>query len=93
MAHAVRRSGGARFLADVAAEVGLSPPRLRALVREEAGVPLVRLRAWERLRDAVARLGAAPVAPAAADAGFADQAHLTRTARALIGRTPATFRP
>jgi methylphosphotriester-DNA--protein-cysteine methyltransferase len=30
-----------------------------------------------------------PIALAAVDAGFADQAHLTRTATRLIGRTPA----
>jgi AraC-like DNA-binding protein len=29
-----------------------------------------------------------PIALAAVDAGFADQAHLTRTATRLIGRTP-----
>jgi AraC-like DNA-binding protein len=29
-----------------------------------------------------------PIALAAADAGFADQAHLTRTTTRLVGRTP-----
>jgi AraC-like DNA-binding protein len=33
-----------------------------------------------------------PIALAAADAGFADQAHLTRTANRLLGQTPATWR-
>ncbi|WP_211245968.1 helix-turn-helix domain-containing protein [Actinomadura oligospora] len=79
-------------LSDVAATVGLSAPRLRALVRDSVGIPLVRLRRWARLRAAVTELPRASVATAAADAGFADQAHLTRTARDFLGRTPASLR-
>ncbi|MFB4318998.1 helix-turn-helix domain-containing protein [Actinomadura sp. 21ATH] len=79
-------------LPSVAAGVGLSPPRLRALVRESAGVPLVQLRRWARLRTAIAGLSRTTVATAAAAAGFADQPHLTRTARSLLGRTPASLR-
>ncbi|MEU0571253.1 helix-turn-helix domain-containing protein [Nonomuraea sp. NPDC005983] len=78
-------------IAAIAADVGLSAPRLRALVRESVGTPLVRLRQWARLRAAVAALPGASVATAAADAGFADQAHFARTARDLIGRTPASL--
>ncbi|GAA2082470.1 hypothetical protein GCM10009801_42240 [Streptomyces albiaxialis] len=74
-----------------AEEVGLSPVRLRALVRESVGVPLVLLRRWARLRTAVTALAQAPPATAAAEAGFADQPHLTRTARTLLGRTPGSF--
>ncbi|MFD8383009.1 helix-turn-helix domain-containing protein [Streptomyces sp. NPDC059679] len=73
----------------VAAEVGLSAPRLRALVREAVGTSLAVLRQWARPRDAVAALPGA--SPAAAYAGFADQAHLTRTSRKLIGRTPGSL--
>ncbi|MFG3258269.1 helix-turn-helix domain-containing protein [Streptomyces sp. NPDC048172] len=76
----------------LAEEVGLSPVRLRTLVRESVGIPLVRLRRWARLRDAVGALSSVPPARAATDAGFADQPHLTRTARTLLGRTPASFR-
>ncbi|MEI5101147.1 helix-turn-helix domain-containing protein [Streptomyces sp. PmtG] len=92
--HAVRASGRARRLADVAADVGLSPVRLRALVRAEIGVPLAVARRWRRLRIAVDALltGEAALADAAVAAGFADQAHLTRTVRALAGRTPGSLR-
>lgn len=76
----------------IAAEVGLSAPRLRALVRQGVGIPLARLRQWGRLRAALAELPAATVATAAATAGFADQAHLARTARNLTGRTPTSMR-
>lgn len=57
------------------------------------GIPLSTLRQWARLRDALTAPPGTPLAVAAADAGFADQAHLTRTARALVGRTPGSLRP
>ncbi|OEV37463.1 hypothetical protein HS99_0006290 [Kitasatospora aureofaciens] len=79
-------------LASIAEEVGLSAPRLRTLVRQDVGITLTRLRRWGRLRTAVADLPAGAAAVAAATAGFADQAHLTRTARDFIGRTPASLR-
>jgi AraC-like DNA-binding protein len=43
---------------------------------------------WRRLRTAILDLPAKPIALAAVDAGFADQAHLTRTATRLVGQTP-----
>ena len=92
--HAVRACGRATRLDSLAADVGLSPARLRALVRAEVGIPLGTLRQWERLRTAVGSLvsGDEGIADAAATAGFADQAHLTRTVRRLVGRTPASLR-
>lgn len=78
-------------IGSIAADVGLSPARLRVLVRTSVGVPLVQLRMWARLRAAVAALPGSTVAAAAAAAGFADQAHLARTARSLLGRTPASM--
>ncbi|WP_244198223.1 helix-turn-helix domain-containing protein [Nocardia neocaledoniensis] len=81
----------AASVAELAGEVGLSAPRLRSLVRTELGVPLARLRRWERLRRAVIALPGGSVADAAAGADFADQAHLARTARELAGRTPSSL--
>ena len=72
----------------VAAEVGVSPSRLRALAHEEIGVPLTQLRLWSRLARAIAWLPYGSAAAAAAAAGFSDQAHFTRTARRFLGRTP-----
>ena len=72
----------------VAAEVGVSPSRLRALAHEEIGVPLTQLRLWSRLARAIAWLPYGSTAAAAAAAGFSDQAHFTRTARRFLGRTP-----
>ncbi|MFV8128190.1 helix-turn-helix domain-containing protein [Streptomyces syringium] len=79
-------------ITSLADEVGLSAPRLRALVRRDVGIALVRLRQWGRLSTAIAGLPESTAALAAATAGFADQAHFTRTARDFIGRTPASLR-
>ncbi|MBB4913993.1 AraC family transcriptional regulator [Streptosporangium saharense] len=75
----------------LAALVGLSPQRLRALARSQVGMPLTRWRVWVRLRRAAEALqaGRSP-AEAALTAGFADQAHLTRGMREMMGLTPAT---
>ncbi|MGH4031475.1 helix-turn-helix domain-containing protein [Actinomycetota bacterium Odt1-20B] len=93
--YAVAAAARSGLLGEAAAEVGLSPVRLRALVRTEAGVPLSALRQWRRLAAAVGALldpvAGGGIAGAATAAGFADQPHLTRTAGRLIGRTPASL--
>lgn len=43
-------------ITSIAIEVGLSAPRLRALVRQDVGITLTRLRRWGRLRTAIADL-------------------------------------
>jgi AraC-like DNA-binding protein len=85
---AVDRLDEVDLLSELAAEVGMSGPRLRAMVQSEIGVPLVQLRTWSRLTRAIAWLPYASSASAAALAGFADQPHLTRVARRFLGRTP-----
>jgi AraC-like DNA-binding protein len=72
----------------LAADVGISASRLRALANENIGVPLTQLRLWSRLARAIAWLPYGTTATAATAAGFADQAHFTRTARRFLGRTP-----
>lgn len=74
---------------DLAAAVGVSPQRLRALARRELGMPLTRWRIWARLRDAVEALqSGVPLAEAAVVAGFSDQAHFTRQMREMMGLRP-----
>ncbi|MEV7558538.1 helix-turn-helix domain-containing protein [Streptomyces sp. NPDC089795] len=74
----------------VAARVGLSPQRLRALARQQLGMPLARRRIWLKLRRSAEALGEGQSpAEAAAAGGFADQAHLTHRIREMIGMTPA----
>ncbi|MFI9625433.1 helix-turn-helix domain-containing protein [Streptomyces sp. NPDC052042] len=80
-------------MADLAAAVGLSPQRLRALARDQLGMPLVRWRLWLRLRRAAEALRAGRhLADAAVAGGFADQAHFTRQMREMMGLTPAVVR-
>ncbi|WP_327674463.1 helix-turn-helix domain-containing protein [Kitasatospora sp. NBC_00458] len=75
---------------DLAARVGLSPQRLRALARQELGMPLARWRIWRRLaRAADALCEGQSLAEAASTGGFADQAHLSRQMREMIGLTPS----
>ncbi|WP_433514401.1 helix-turn-helix domain-containing protein [Nonomuraea sp. CA-143628] len=79
---------------ELAARVGLSPQRLRALARRELGMPLTRWRAWARLRRAAEALtDGQSLAEAAATASFADQAHLTRWMREMMGLTPSAVLP
>lgn len=81
-------------LPDLATELGLSPQRLRALAREQLGMPLARWRVWTRLRRAAEALQQGrSLADAATEAGFADQAHLTRQMREMMGLTPAALLP
>jgi AraC-like DNA-binding protein len=89
---ALRSLPAAERIDRVAAGVGISPSRLRTLIHDLTGTSPARLRMWQRLRTAVLSLPDKPIALAAADAGFADQAHLTRTANRLLGQTPATWR-
>ena len=88
VAAALQNLAVAECLDQVAAAVRLSPSRLRALVNEQTGAPPAQWRMWQRLRTAILDLPAKPIALAAIDAGFADQAHLTRTATRLVGQTP-----
>jgi AraC-like DNA-binding protein len=83
-----------RSMPEVAAQVGLSPQRLRALARQQLGMPLSRWRVWVRLRRTAEALsdGRSP-ADAAITGGFADQAHLTRWMREMMGLTPTAALP
>ncbi|MFJ4191955.1 helix-turn-helix domain-containing protein [Kitasatospora sp. NPDC089509] len=78
----------------LAARVGLSPQRLRALARRQLGVPLARWRIWRRLARAAEALGeGCTLAEAALAGGFADQAHFSRQMREMTGLTPSEVLP
>jgi AraC-like DNA-binding protein len=79
---------------DLAEGVGLSPQRLRALARRQLGMPLASWRIWHCLgRAAQALTAGQSLADAALAGGFADQAHLTRRMREMMGLTPAVVLP
>ncbi|MFJ6770378.1 helix-turn-helix domain-containing protein [Kitasatospora sp. NPDC091257] len=85
---------GREPLEGLAARVGLSPQRLRALARRQLGVPLARWRSWQRLSRAALALGeGCSPAQAAFAGGFADQAHFSRWMRELTGLTPSQVLP
>ena len=96
---AVRRA--ARLLADpragvraLAGDLGLSERQLRRRCHETVGYGPKTLQRVLRFRRFLARLdggGAADLARAAAEAGYADQAHLTRECTRLAGLAPAAL--
>jgi AraC-like DNA-binding protein len=84
----------ARGLFSLADHLGVSPYRLSRAFPRELGVPVTRYRNRVRVGRAMERLeqGERSLARLAADLGFADQAHLTRTVREHTGHTPAALR-
>jgi AraC-like DNA-binding protein len=80
-------------LAEIAAETGLSRYQLIRSFRTEVGMPPYAWLAQYRVRKARLLLerGCGP-AEAAALTGFADQAHLTRWFRRVVGVTPGAYR-
>lgn len=79
-------------LATIARDIGISPHRLRRAARATLGGSLCHWTLWLKLRRAViAIVEGVPLAQAATDGGFSDQAHLNRTMRAMFGTTPGAF--
>ena len=80
---------------DVAAEVGLSLRQLRRRCQAAIGYGPKTLQRVLRFRRFVSRVDARPdvldLAAIAAEAGYADQAHLTRECGKLAGLTPAAL--
>jgi AraC-like DNA-binding protein len=81
-------------LPELARRVGVSPFHLSRTFHSITGMTLTRYRRQLRLKAALDRLeeGYPDLARLAADLGFADQAHLTRTMRAEAGATPGQLR-
>lgn len=84
-------AGGLMSLAELLA---VSPYRLSRAFTRELGVSLTHYRNRVRVGRALDRLegGEPSLAGLAADLGFADQAHLTRTIRHHVGHTPTALR-
>lgn len=81
-------------LVPLARSLGVSPYRLSREFQALVGVPLTRYRNRLRVGRALDRLeqGVDSLAGLAAELGFTDQAHLTRTVRAQLGHTPGELR-
>lgn len=84
----------ANALLPLASLLAVSPFRLSRAFSREMGVSLARFRNRVRVTKALDRLehGEHSLAGLAADLGFADQAHLTRTVRQHLHRTPTALR-
>lgn len=84
----------AKGLFTLAAHLGVSPYRLSRAFPAVTGMTLTRYRNTMRVTAVLARLeaGETGLARLAAELGFADHAHLTRTVRELTGGTPTALR-
>jgi AraC family transcriptional regulator len=79
-------------LPEVARCANLSPDRFRHLFVEETGMPLRTYLLWRRLLHVWPLLMQGETLSAAAHAaGFADSAHLSRTARTMFGLPPSAL--
>ncbi len=84
----------ARGLFPLAELLGVSPYRLSRGFSRELGMSLTHYRNRVRVGRALQRLAAGEpsLGVLAADLGFSDQAHLTRTVPAHVGHTPSALR-
>ncbi|MBT8464916.1 MAG: AraC family transcriptional regulator [Deltaproteobacteria bacterium] len=81
-------AAGPSQLPELAADVGLSPDRLRHLFAEQLGIPIRSYRSWARIRQAMTLLArGGSLTEVAHAANFADAAHLSRAFRDMFGIT------
>ena len=93
--HRALLAGGLSLGLDTLAQaVGCSPHHLSRVFRAVTGEPLSTYRNRLRVRAVLSDVqdGAANLRSLAAEYGFADQAHLTRVVRRLLGRSPTEIR-
>lgn len=92
---ALAGSFGMRSLSDVCEELGAAGRRLERRFLDEVGIPPKSLARILRFQSAVRLLRAHPALPlahVAADAGYCDQAHLTRDFTEFAGEPPGRWR-
>lgn len=81
-------------LATLATQVNLSPFHLLRVFKQETGLSphayLTQTRIWHARKLLLAGF---PIADVAAQTGFADQSHLTRRFKRIVGVTPGQYRP
>ncbi|TFV81579.1 AraC family transcriptional regulator [Microbacterium sp. dk485] len=80
---------------DAARRLRVSVRTVQRLAHRTVGLPPAAIIRRRRLQEAAARIREDPTVPlalVAADAGYADQAHLARDFRTVLGLTPSTYR-
>lgn len=88
-----QRFAGSLVLRELASEVDVHPVHLARAFRRHYGCTIGDLQRELRVELAKRRIrDGAALADVAAEAGFADQSHLTRTFRIATGVTPAEYR-
>ena len=86
----LKQNLGNTSISKAAKDSGLSRSRIRALAREQIGVPLSTWITWQKLIKANKALSAGAGLTEAALAGnFSDLAHFSRTMRRMFGVTPS----
>ena len=90
---AILAAGGARPIAEIAAEIGIGDRQLQRRFRAAVGLTPKQFARVRRIRGAglAALAGDQPWATIAADHGFADQSHLIHEFSQLTGYTPVAF--
>lgn len=77
-------------LIELAQHTGLSEGRFTHLFKEQMGIPIRRYILWLRIRRAIEALKEGlSLTDAAYEAGFADQAHMSRSFKESFGSSPA----
>lgn len=90
----IHDSGGAASVADLAREAGVHRVHVARTFRDHFGMPVTSYARKVRVKTALSLLASTPysLSRVALEAGYADQAHLTREVRAAIGATPGRLR-
>jgi AraC family transcriptional regulator len=88
------RIGDCIRVSELAAEIGVSSPRLARAFRTRHGVSVGEFGRRLRIEWAASEVAGSDrsLAEIAAEAGFADQSHFTRLFRRYLGTTPARYR-
>lgn len=92
VAHALARFAATDDVAAVVDDVGYSHRRFIALFRGAVGLSPKRYCRVQRLQRAIARIPTRSLSEVALDAGYSDQAHLSREFRELAGISPGEYR-
>lgn len=89
----VENLGDKVTLEELAATSGVPPFRLLRAFQQSVGLTPHAYQTQTRIREACQMLRSQrPLADIAITTGFADQAHLTRTFKAIMGMTPGQYR-
>ncbi|PJZ51744.1 helix-turn-helix domain-containing protein [Leptospira adleri] len=79
-------------LEELTKSTGLSESRLMHLFKDEVGIPMRKYIQWLRIKACVLSLSRGnSLTVASHEAGFADQAHMSRTFREMFGLKPSLF--